>query len=94
MPSTPLSDAGPVRLRPVLRVGWVVVSAVILGLALWAWILTVPAVAANPHIPYMERVLSPILTTFLLLLTGGGGVLVAYGGFRALDRRLRSGPDR
>ena len=76
-------------MHPALRLGWVFVSMVALGLVVWAWIAFVPGFVASPEIPYMERVLSPILYTFLILLMWAGGVLLALAGFSALDRRLR-----
>ncbi len=94
MPSTPPFEASPLSLRPALRLGWAVVSVVGLGVMVWAWIAFVPGFVANPEIPYMERVLSPILYTFLMLLMGAGGVLLALAGFRALDRWLRHGSTR
>ncbi len=88
MPSIAPADAAPRRGRSALRVVSLLVSTAIAGLALWSWLVAVPGALGNAGLSYMERVLSQVLMTFLLLLIGAGGVLVALGGFRALERRL------
>ncbi len=73
-------------MRPALRAVFTVISLAIMGLTCWVWIMAVPGPLGAAGHGYMERVLSQILMTFLLLLVGAGSVLLTLAGFRALER--------
>jgi len=77
-------------LRPGFWAAWVLVVVALGALAAWGWVALVPGFLRNPDIPYMERVLSPILYTFLLLLMGAGGAVLAAAAFLFWERRLRA----